>query len=119
METFVYRPKGVCSQQMTFTMDGDIIRDVKIVGGCAGNLLGISRILKDKKISEVMEAFHGVRCGMKATSCPDQIATALQAYAKQHNMHREFVFYSRTLGRRYAVLLFHKITTGKPEDENP
>ena len=51
METFVYRPKGVCSQQMTFTMDGDIIRDVKIVGGCAGNLLGISRILKDKKIS--------------------------------------------------------------------
>ena len=79
METFVYRPKGVCSQQMTFTMDGDIIRDVKIVGGCA-------RILKDKKISEVMEAFHGVRCGMKATSCPDQIATALQAYAKQHNM---------------------------------
>ena len=86
METFVYRPKGVCSQQMTFTMDGDIIRDVKIVGGCAGNLLGISRILKDKKISEVMEAFHGVRCGMKATSCSDQIATALQAYAKQHNM---------------------------------
>ena len=65
METFVYRPKGVCSQQMTFTMDGDIIRDVKIVGGCAGNLLGISRILKDKKISEVMEAFHGVRCGMR------------------------------------------------------
>ena len=60
MKTFVYRPKGVCSQQMTFTMDGDIIRDVKIVGGCAGNLLGISRILKDKKISEVMEAFHGV-----------------------------------------------------------
>ena len=63
----------------------------------AGSLKGIDdprgqlfyqyiRILKDKKISEVMEAFHGVRCGMKATSCPDQIATALQAYAKQHNM---------------------------------
>ena len=44
METFVYRPKGVCSQEMRFEMDGDIIRSVKIVGGCAGNLLGISRI---------------------------------------------------------------------------
>ena len=50
METFVYRPKGVCSREMRFEMDGDIIRNVTIVGGCAGNLLGISRIIKDKKI---------------------------------------------------------------------
>lgn len=82
METFVYKPKGVCSREMRFTMDGDIIRDVTIVGGCAGNLLGISRILKDKKISEVLEAFQGVRCGIKQTSCPDQIATALSEYQK-------------------------------------
>ena len=54
METFVYRPKGVCSREMRFEMDGDIIRNVTIVGGCAGNLLGISRIIKDKKISEVL-----------------------------------------------------------------
>ena len=53
METFVYRPKGVCSREMRFEMDSDIIRNVTIVGGCAGNLLGISRIIKDKKISEV------------------------------------------------------------------
>ena len=57
METFVYRPKGVCSREMRFEMDGDIIRNVTIVGGCAGNLLGISRIIKDKKISEVLDAF--------------------------------------------------------------
>ena len=61
METFVYRPKGVCSREMRFEMDGDIIRNVTIVGGCAGNLLGISRIIKDKKISEVLDAFRGVR----------------------------------------------------------
>ena len=59
METFVYRPKGVCSREMRFEMDGDIIRNVTIVGGCAGNLLGISRIIKDKKISEVLDAFRG------------------------------------------------------------
>lgn len=83
METFVYKPKGVCSQEMRFVMDGDIIRDVTIVGGCAGNLLGISRIIKDKKISEVLEAFSGVRCGLKPTSCPDQISKALEEYAKR------------------------------------
>ena len=72
METFVYKPKGVCSREMRFEMDGDVIRDVTIVGGCAGNLLGISRIIKDKKISEVLD-----------TSCPDQIASALREYAKK------------------------------------
>lgn len=84
MTTFVYRPKGVCSQEMRFEMDGDIIRDVMIVGGCAGNLLGISRIIKDKHISEVVEAFEGVRCGAKQTSCPDQISKALAVYQSEH-----------------------------------
>ena len=83
METFVYRPKGVCSREMRFEMDGDIIRNVTIVGGCAGNLLGISRIIKDKKISEVLDACRGVRCGAKPTSCPDQIAEALSEYARK------------------------------------
>lgn len=83
METFVYKPKGVCSSEMRFTMEGDVIRNVVIVGGCAGNLLGISRIIKNKKISEVLDAFQGVRCGAKPTSCPDQIAQALNEYAKK------------------------------------
>ena len=81
METFVYRPKGVCSREMRFEMDGDIIRNVTIVGGCAGNLLGISRIIKDKKISEVLDAYRGVPCGANPTSSPDQIAEALSEYA--------------------------------------
>lgn len=84
MDSFVYQPKGVCSHKMTFHMEGERIIDVEIEGGCAGNLLGISRLIKNKKISEVMEAFEGVRCGMKPTSCPDQIAKALQEYEKNH-----------------------------------
>lgn len=82
METFVYKPKGVCSREMCFEMDKDVVRSVTIVGGCPGNLLGISRIIKDKTIDEVVDAFKGVRCGMKSTSCPDQIASALLEYAE-------------------------------------
>lgn len=84
MKTFVYEPKGVCASKMQFEMDGDRIQSVHIVGGCAGNLLGISRMIQNKTISEVNDAFQGVRCGAKATSCPDQIAKALKAYEQTY-----------------------------------
>ena len=80
MTTFVYRPKGVCSREMRFDLDQDVIRKVDIVGGCPGNLMGISRILQGKHIDEVIRSFEGVRCGMKPTSWPDQIAQALKEY---------------------------------------
>lgn len=83
MKQFVYQPKGVCSKEMRFEMDGDVIRKVTIVGGCPGNLLGISRMLENKSIDEVIKAFEGVRCGAKSTSCPDQIACALKQYRLQ------------------------------------
>lgn len=76
-EKFTYIPKGVCSRQMDFELDGEIIKSVRIVGGCAGNLLGISRILVGMNVNQVIEAFSGVHCGAKPTSCPDQIAQAL------------------------------------------
>ena len=82
METYVYKPKGVCARQMTFEMDNDVIVSVEIVGGCNGNLAGISRILRNKTIDEVLEAFEGVKCGFKPTSCPDQIAKALKTISK-------------------------------------
>ena len=65
---------------MRFDLDQDVIRKVDIVGGCPGNLMGISRILQGKHIDEVIRSFEGVRCGMKPTSCPDQIAQALKEY---------------------------------------
>ncbi len=83
MEHYVYRPKGVCSKEMRFEMEGDVIRKVTIVGGCPGNLLGISCMLENKRIEEVIQAFEGVRCGAKPTSCPDQIACALKDYQVQ------------------------------------
>lgn len=83
METFIYKPKGVCSREMRFEMNGDVIENVTIVGGCAGNSLGIARILRGKHIDEVLDSFDGVRCGGKVTSCPDQIAQALKEYSNK------------------------------------
>lgn len=84
METFVYQPKGVCSSKMVFELEGNIIRKVEVLGGCSGNLQGICSILRNKTIDEVVEAFAGIRCGLKPTSCPDQMAQALSEYQKSH-----------------------------------
>ena len=78
METIVYTPKGVCSRKMEFTVENNIIQNVKIEGGCNGNLSGISRILVGMDVDHVIERFSGVTCGMKSTSCPDQIAQGLK-----------------------------------------
>jgi len=77
VEKFTYIPKGVCSRQFDFEVEGDIIKNVRIIGGCPGNLLGISRILVGMNVKQVIDAFSGVRCGGKMTSCPDQIARGL------------------------------------------
>lgn len=78
MEVIKYTPKGVCSRSMTFEVEGEIIKKVTVVGGCAGNLLGISKLLEGMNVHHVIERFDGVRCGFKNTSCPDQIAQALK-----------------------------------------
>lgn len=85
METFVYEPQGVCAKRYTITVDNDndTIRNIEIAGGCPGNLLGISHLLKGMKVDEVIERFDGVPCGLKTTSCPDQIARALKAYKQR------------------------------------
>lgn len=76
---YSYRTRGTCSVQIDVELDGDIIKGVRFYGGCNGNLNGISNIVKGKTIDEVAEAFEGVRCGMKSTSCPDQLVKALRA----------------------------------------
>lgn len=83
MKEFIYKPKGVCSSSMQFKMEGNTIHEVEIVGGCAGNLAGIARLLQGKTIEEVLPAFEGVQCGFRKTSCPDQIATALKQYVQE------------------------------------
>ena len=80
MKTVNYTPKGVCSRQIQFKLDGDVVRDVKYTGGCNGNLQGISKLVEGMKIDEVIEKLEGIDCNGKGTSCPDQLAQALKAY---------------------------------------
>ena len=75
-----YEPKGVCSVEMIFDIDTEkkIINDLKVIGGCNGNLKVISSLIKGMKIEDVIEKLSGIECGFKKTSSPDQIANALK-----------------------------------------
>lgn len=80
---FKYTPQGVCSMEMIFDIEGNIIKSLKIVGGCPGNTIGVSRLVQGKTIDEVIEMLKGIPCGMRGTSCPDQVARALEEYKKK------------------------------------
>ena len=81
--TYTYQPKGVCSRQMTFDIEDGVIRSVDIVGGCSGNLQGISRLVEGMKVEDAIEKMRGIKCGFKPTSCPDQLAIALREAAQK------------------------------------
>ena len=76
--TFHYTPRGVCARQFHITVEEGVIQSVQVEGGCSGNLQGLSALLKDMTVEEAIRRMEGIRCGMKATSCPDQIAQALR-----------------------------------------
>ena len=78
METITYQPRGVCSRHMEIDVDGGVIRDVRVVGGCSGNLQGICSLLRGMKVEDAIARMEGIRCGGKTTSCPDQLAQALK-----------------------------------------
>ncbi len=73
-----FKPQGVCSSEMIINVDGDIIKSVKIVRGCPGNTVGVSKLVEGKKIDEVINLLKGIPCGVRGTSCPDQLAKALE-----------------------------------------
>ena len=82
---YTYTPQGVCSKQMIIEIDEDnqTIKSVKIVGGCPGNTVGVSKLVEGQKIDEVIKTLKGIPCGYKDTSCPDQLAIALEAIKKE------------------------------------
>ena len=75
--TIQYTPRGVCSRSFTIQVEDGIIRSVLVVGGCDGNLKGISSLLEGMTVTEAIRRMEGIRCGRKPTSCPDQLAQAL------------------------------------------
>ena len=86
MEVFEYVPSGVCSSKMIFKIDKDTLIDVKIIGGCPGNSLGVSALCKNQKIDYIIDKLDGIKCGFKNTSCPDQLAKALKQYKQKRDI---------------------------------
>ena len=78
MKSFRFTTRGVCSREIEISLDGDVIREVRFVGGCAGNTQGVAALVKGMRAQEAIERLSGIRCGFKPTSCPDQLATALK-----------------------------------------
>lgn len=76
---YVYKPNGVCSSQIVFEVEDGIVKDLQVIGGCHGNLQGISKLVIGMKVEEVIKRLKGIDCRGKGTSCPDQIARALES----------------------------------------
>jgi len=76
--TIEYQPRGVCSRLMRIEVENGVVQSLQVVGGCNGNLQGISRLVEGMAVEDVIRRLEGVHCGMKPTSCPDQLAQALK-----------------------------------------
>ena len=72
-----YRTNGTCSREISFDLEGNIVKNVSFVGGCNGNLKGICALVEGATAEEIIQRCGGICCGMKQTSCPDQLARAL------------------------------------------
>lgn len=80
MEKFTFTPKGVCSTKMEFEINDNKLENFQVIGGCAGNLIGIKNLIEGKDINEIVDTLEGIPCRHRNTSCPDQIAQGLKKY---------------------------------------
>lgn len=80
---YIYQTKGTCSREIEVEINDGVVGAVHFVGGCHGNLQGISRLVKGMKVEDVIRRLDGIRCGMKPTSCPDQLCRALEEAMQQ------------------------------------
>ena len=76
---YTYKTKGTCSREIVFEVEEGKVKNVQFFGGCNGNLKGIAALVEGMSIDEVIARVEGITCGMKSTSCPDQLAQALKA----------------------------------------
>lgn len=80
MAQISYKTKGVCSRQIDLEIENDVIVGAKFVGGCSGNTQGVAALVIGMSVEEAIKRLRGIKCGPKATSCPDQLAVALEEY---------------------------------------
>lgn len=77
---YTYKTKGTCAKEIKFSIEKEIIKELVFVGGCPGNLIGLSSLVEGMKVEEVIEKLEFTKCGSRSTSCPDQLAKALKNY---------------------------------------
>ncbi len=75
-----FKTQGVCSRSIEFEVENGIVKSVRFNGGCSGNTQGIAALVKDMQVNDAIKRLKGIRCGFKSTSCPDQLAVALEQY---------------------------------------
>lgn len=80
---FTFATSGTCAREIKFKVSNGILEDVEFVGGCPGNLIGISQLVKGLPLEEVQDRLEGITCGNKSTSCPDQLAKAISIYLEK------------------------------------
>lgn len=83
MQELVYKPKGVCARQIRLAVDNGILIQVTFENSCDGNSQGLSRLLEGMPVAEVIRRLKGISCEGKATSCPDQLARALEGMVEE------------------------------------
>lgn len=84
MNTYTFQPRGVCSREMQVDLDDQgVIRELRVLGGCSGNLQGIASLVKGMPAGEAVRRLKGIHCGPKNTSCPDQLALGLERILAQ------------------------------------
>lgn len=83
---YTFKPTGVCSQAMVIEINEGTITHFETIGGCNGNLKGIGKLVEGMKPEEVIKKLKGIKCGFKNTSCPDQLAIALEKITKEKNV---------------------------------
>ncbi|MBR4169693.1 MAG: TIGR03905 family TSCPD domain-containing protein [Lachnospiraceae bacterium] len=76
--THTYQTKGTCSKQITFDLNDGVVSNVSYLGGCNGNLQGVAKLVEGQKAEDLIAKLKGIQCGLKGTSCPDQLARALE-----------------------------------------
>ena len=80
---YEYKTSGTCSQRIFFEVEDGKVKNVQFLGGCNGNLKGIGALVEGMDIDDVIPRVEGIKCGMKSTSCPDQLAKALKEAKEQ------------------------------------
>ncbi|MBQ3355792.1 MAG: TIGR03905 family TSCPD domain-containing protein [Oscillospiraceae bacterium] len=80
---YEYKTRGTCASKIVFDLEDGIVSNIRFIGGCSGNTQGVAALANGKPIEELIETLQGIRCGLRPTSCPDQLAQALLSAKEQ------------------------------------